>query len=100
MNLEQTLIRVTDRQTDAPQGCCWLPSLKFFLAINLLAYFFCSDDRAFVGYILVASRSDIYQLHSDRFLVWMCLFFCWLVNPHPVVRGLQGLRRDESRHFT
>ena len=19
----------TDRQTDAPQGCCWLPSLKF-----------------------------------------------------------------------
>ncbi len=45
----QTNIR-SDRQTDAPQGCKWLRSLKFLLAINLLAYFFGSDDKDFRHY--------------------------------------------------
>ncbi len=42
-NLKEVYFLVT-RVTYAPQGCCFLPSLKILLAINLLA-FFCSDDR-------------------------------------------------------
>ena len=54
----------TDRQTDAPQGWCWLPSLKFLLAIKLLAISLCFDDCPKVSVFFVGLVSQ--QAHAEH----------------------------------